>query len=79
MLKPVVEFCKRNSVILVTCGLLAGIHLAWFKIQNMDAFVPPEDRKAFPVALGMKYMTKRAKELFFASGESHNPDNHGSK
>lgn len=43
------EFMKRNMVMIVMVPVMVGLHYGWQKIQDVEAFVPKNQRRDLPV------------------------------
>lgn len=48
------EFMKRNMVMIVMVPVMVGLHYGWQKIQDVEAFVPKNQRRDLPVLEGAK-------------------------
>ena len=43
------RFTKRNLVMIVMIPAMVSIHWGWSKLQNVEVFVPKEDRRELPI------------------------------
>ena len=55
--------------IIIGVPTLILIHLAWFKLQENDLFVPPDDRVLHPSILEIPTMFKDLKRRYFPPKE----------
>lgn len=49
------EFLRRNVVLVVMVPVLVGVHFGWQKIQDIEMFVPKQQRQDLPVIEGARY------------------------
>lgn len=43
------KFTKRNVVVLVVVPMLVTLHWGWAKLQNVEQFVPKEEKRELPI------------------------------
>lgn len=43
------EFMRRNIVMIVMVPVLVGLHYGWQKLQDVEMFVPKEQRRDLPI------------------------------
>lgn len=43
------EFLRRNMVLVVMIPVLFGVHYGWQKVQEIEVFVPKQQRRDLPV------------------------------
>ncbi|KAG7171289.1 McKusick-Kaufman/Bardet-Biedl syndromes putative chaperonin-like [Homarus americanus] len=55
------EFMKRNIVLIIMLPAIVGLHYGWQKIQDIELFVPKQQRKDLPVIQGAKYVEQEIK------------------
>ncbi|KAK8382727.1 hypothetical protein O3P69_015509 [Scylla paramamosain] len=55
------EFLRRNVVLVVMVPVLVGVHFGWQKIQDIEMFVPKQQRQDLPVIEGARYLTERCR------------------
>lgn len=55
------EFLRRNIVLVVMVPVLFGVHYGWQKVQDVEVFVPKQQRRDLPVIEGAKYIEEGLK------------------
>lgn len=55
------EFLRRNVVLVVMVPVLVGVHFGWQKIQDIEMFVPKQQRQDLPVIEGARYLSEGMK------------------
>ncbi|KAK3864014.1 hypothetical protein Pcinc_030275 [Petrolisthes cinctipes] len=55
------EFIRRNMVMVVMVPVLVGLHYGWHKLQEVEMFVPKEDRRDLPIVQGAKIVGEKLK------------------
>lgn len=58
------EFLRRNMVLVVMVPVLLGVHYGWQKVQDVEMFVPKQQRRDLPVIEGAKYLGEEMKTKF---------------
>lgn len=53
------RFTKRNLVMIVMIPAMVSIHWGWSKLQNVEVFVPKEDRRELPIIEGIKVLSNK--------------------
>lgn len=43
------EFVRRNIVMIVMVPVLVSLHYGWQKLQDVEVFVPKEQRRDLPI------------------------------
>nr|AEX09203.1 hypothetical protein [Pandinus cavimanus] len=48
-MKKLKDFARNNIVLLVMVPSMIALHYIWSKLQDIEAFVPKEQKKDFPL------------------------------
>ncbi|KAI9560980.1 hypothetical protein GHT06_011936 [Daphnia sinensis] len=52
------RFTKRNIVMIVMVPTLVSIHWGWTKLQEVERFVPKNEKMELPIIRGIKTLTE---------------------